>query len=1101
MRIGMLLLYISLLQLYANPSYSQQEVMSMTVKHEKVLDVLKKIEQNSELKFFFSPKTINLDRRVTLKVNNQSVNQILESLFEGTNVSYKQVDDTIILRNLTGKAKQNNERKITGIVTDENGESLPGVTIVVKGTGIGVVTNLDGKYSLSVPSDATTLQFSFVGMKSEEIKIDNQTSINVVLKVDAVGLEEVVAIGYGVAKKSDLTGAVGSVKGGTIAERQTTQLSTALQGAISGVMVTRDNSAPGATASIRIRGITTIGESNPLVIVDGVPVGSINDINPNDIENISVLKDAASAAIYGSRAAAGVILITTKRAKAGDLKLDYNFEYGFETPTRLPEFVDITRYLQMTNETRWNDNNNNDNEYPTYPKDMVDNYLSLNADDPNNYPITDWVDLILKDNAPRQSHAVSITAGSKAIKTKASIVYDKIGALYEGKEYERITARFNNDVKINSFLSATLDLSYKRTSTEDPSINPMGDLFVAAPIYAATWSDGRIAEGKSGHNLYGQIKEGGWKKGWYDLLAGKASIDFKPVKGLKLSAVFSPSLSFTKKKQHLLEVPYYSAEDPTVKVGNLQWANSTKVKEERNDNYRMTTQFLANYVKSFGSHNLNLMAGYENYYSKSEKMGASRDQYVLTSFPYLDLGPLEYRENNGSAYENAYRSYFGRIMYNYNNRYFLQANFRMDGSSRFHKDYRWGSFPSFSAGWVISEESFMQDVSPISFLKLRASWGRLGNERIGNYPYQSTIAFSNGIYFNGQNVVSDLTAAQRYYAIHDISWETTETIDIGVDAVFLDNRLRFTGDYFVKETKDMLLQLEIPDYMGFDNPDQNTGKMDTKGWEAEVAWNDKVGDFTYSISFNMSDFKSRMGDLGGIEFLGSKVKLEGSQFNEWYGYLSDGIYQTQEEIDNSATLNNKVKPGDIKYVDISGPDGVPDGKISGEYDRVLLGGSLPRYMFGSNIRLGYKGFDFSMVLQGVAKQNSRMSGNMVQPLQGNWGHITKVIDGKYWSHYNTEAQNMAAEYPRLTTKASGNNYTMSDFWLFNGGYLRLKNITLGYRIPEHICQKIHLKGARIYTSVSDVFSIDNYPKGWDPEVANTGYPITSSYVFGISVNF
>lgn len=1106
MKLSMILLLVGLMQVTASV-YSQTTKLSVDARNQKIVDVLKAIEDQSEFRFFYKNEHIDVNRKVSLNVEDRSVEEILDNIFEDTDITYKFFEDKLILLSKTGamndamKSLQGQQKNIVGKVTDESGEPLPGVTVLIKGTTNGAITNVDGEYNLPGVDANSVVVFSFVGMASQEITVGAQSEINVTMIADAIGIEEVVAIGYGVAKKSDLTGAVGSVKGDLVSERQTTQISTALQGAVSGVMVTRNNNAPGASATIKIRGVTTIGDSDPLVIVDGVPVDNINDINPNDVQDISVLKDAASAAIYGSRAAAGVILITTKRAKAGDLKLDYNFEYGFETPTRLPEFVDITRYLEMTNETRWNDNNNNDNEYPTYPKDMVDNYLSLNADDPNNYPITDWVDLILMDNAPRQSHAISITAGSKAIRTKASIVYDQIGALYEGKDYQRITTRFNNDVKINDFLSATLDFSYKRTITEDPSINPMGDLFVAAPIYAATWDDGRIAEGKSGHNLYGQIQEGGWKKGWYNLLAGKASIDFTPLKGLKLSAVVSPSLSFTKKKEHLLEVPYYSAEDPTVKVGNLQWANSTKVKEERNDNYRVTTQFLANYLKSFGNHNLNLMAGYENYYAFTEKLGASRDQYVLTSFPYLDLGPLEFRYNSGSAYENAYRSYFGRMMYNYNNRYFLQANFRMDGSSRFHEDYRWGNFPSFSAGWIVSEESFMQNIEPITFLKLRASWGRLGNERIGNYPYQSTIAFSNGIYYNGQNVVSDITAAQRYYAIPDISWETTETIDIGIDAVLLNNRLRFTGDYFIKETKDMLLQLEIPDYMGFDNPDQNTGKMDTKGWEAEVAWTDQLGEFNYSVAFNISDFKSTMGDLGGIEFLGSQVKFEGSEFNEWYGYVSDGIYQTQEEIDNSATLNNKVRPGDIKYVDISGPDGVPDGKISGEYDRVLLGGSLPRYMFGSTIRLGYKGFDLSLVLQGVGKQNSRMSGHMVQPLQGNWGHITKVIDGDYWSHYNTEQENLDAKYPRLTTKAAGNNYTMSDFWLFNGGYLRMKNITLGYRIPKNVCQKIHLQGARVYTSISDVFSIDNYPKGWDPEVANTGYPITSSYVFGVSVNF
>ncbi len=629
----------------------------------------------------------------------------------------------------------------------------------------------------------------------------------------------------------------------------------------------------------------------------------------------------------------------------------------------------------------------------------------------------------------------------------------------------------------------------------------MYKMFISAPVYAAEWSDGRVAEGKSGANVYGRLKYGGYRENYYNTIGGKASIDFTPFDGFKLSAIVSPSFGFDKGKNFHKRIDYYAYDDPTVYVGTLEGHSSTKLSESRNDNYRITTQFLANYLKSFGDHNLNAMAGYENYYSFYENMGASRDQYSLTSFPYLNLGPLEFRDNYGSAYENAYRSYFGRVMYNYQNKYFLQGNIRYDGSSRFHKDYRWGSFPSFSAGWVISEESFMQNVNGVSFLKLRGSWGRLGNERIGNYPYQATIAFNNALFYEGNNIVSAQTAAQTRYAIKDISWETTESFDIGIDVGVLNNRLRFVGDYFAKTTKDMLLALEIPDYMGFDNPDQNTGKMETKGWEAEVNWNDNAGDLKYSVSFNISDFKSIMGDLGGTEFLGSQIKKEGSEFNEWYGYKSDGLFQNQEEVDNSAVLNNKTKPGDIKYVDISGPDGIPDGKISPEYDRTLLGGSLPRYIYGGTVRLDYKNFDMAIVIQGVGKQNRRLDNMMVKPLPENWGSVPKIIDGNFWSNYNTESENQAAIYPRLSRSAEYNNYTMSDYWLIEGAYMRLKNITLGYRVPTSICQKAHMNGVRVYTSISDLFTIDNYPKGWDPEVGGSAYPITTSFVFGVNVTF
>ena len=1107
MKLTSFLIFFAIAQVFALDSYSQATRLSLEMKDATVKDVLLEIEESSEFYFLYSNKLIDVERKIDVNINNKKIEEVLNDVFSGEGVKHLINDRQIILspedlQFNDSDAFFQQSRKVTGTVKSETGETLPGVTVVVQGTTIGTVTDMNGKFSLNVENSSQVLVFSFVGMATQEVEVGAQTDISVVMQSEAIGIEEVVAIGYGTVKKSDLTGAVGAVKGSVVSERQTTQVSQALQGTMAGVMVTRDNNAPGASANIRIRGITTIGESSPLVIVDGVPVGSINDVNPNDIENISVLKDAASASIYGSRAAAGVILITTKRAKSGDLSLDYNFEYGIEKPTELADYESAVRWMQMENELRWNDNGNNEGgEFPTHSEDVINNYTSLNAENPDLYPDTDWMGLVLKDNAPRQSHSISISAGSKVIRTKAILSYDKTDGLYMGRDYERLTARFNNDVNINQYLTASIDFYAKRSISRNPSIDPMYYTRVSSPVYAAEWSNGLVAEGKSGGNIYGQVKYGGYRNNWYNQVGGKVALDFTPLDGLKLSAIISPTFNYNKGKSFLKKVEYTNYDDPNTYVGTLQWGSSTRLNESRDDNYQVTKQFLANYVKSMSGHNLNLMAGYEDYSAFYEYMGAGTDQMELSSYPYLDLGNENYLSNYGGAYENAYRSYFGRVMYNYNNKYFVQGNIRYDGSSRFAKDYRWGAFPSFSAGWVISEEAFMQDISFLSFLKLRASWGSLGNERIGNYPYQSTIAYGSALFYQGTNIVSSQTAAQRYYAIEDISWETTESFDVGFDAVLFDNRFHVNADYYQKTTKDMLLELEIPDYIGFDNPDQNTGKMDTKGWELELSWNDNIGDFTYSVSANISDFKSEMGDLGGIQFLGDKVKFEGSEFDEWYGYISDGIFQTQEEVDNSAVLNSNVSPGDIKYKDISGPDGVPDGIISSEYDRQLLGGSLPRYMYGGNLRLGYKNIDFSMAFQGVGKQNVRMSTMMVQPLYENWGSIQSILDGNYWSVYNTETENQSVKYPRLTYNNASNNYAMSDYWMFNGRYFRLKNVTLGYTIPASICEKININNIRVYGSVSDIMSINKYPKGWDPEVSGGGYPITASYIFGVSVKF
>lgn len=1009
---------------------------------------------------------------------------------------------TVIWILFVGQSVVAQNHSVSGNVKNSSGEPLPGVTIVIKGSTKGTITDSDGKFTVGNTSPDATLIFSFIGMKTQEIPIAGKTDINVVMNEESVGLEEVVAIGYGTARKQDLSGAVGVVGGNELAQRKTTMVSQALQGAVPGVMVTRTGGAPGSTSTIRVRGITTIGESDPLIIIDGVP-GGINTINPNDIESISVLKDAASASIYGSRAAAGVILITTKRAKENTLSLNYNYEFGVEGATTFSDFVDVQTYMRMANEQVWNDAGNPaGGEYGLYPKEKIDNYYSLNAENPDLYPITDWADMILNKYAPRESHYLDVIAGSRAIKTKVSLGYDKNKALYDGYTFERLTARLNNDITINKNIKVAVDLHLRRSITERPYDNPMSRIRFSGPVFAAVWSDGRIAEGKTGTNMYAAVKYGGFNNSWSNEVGGKISLDFTPVKDLTISAIVSPNFSPVKGKSFRKAITYAGADDPTAIVGYIEGHTSTLLRETRNDNYNVTSQLLANYSKKIGNHNFNLLMGYENFYAYYESLSASRDQYELSAYPYLDLGSLAYRDNSGSAYENAYRSYFGRIMYNYQNRYLLQANIRYDGSSRFDKNYRWGSFPSFSAGWVLTEESFLKDNAIVPYAKLRLSWGTLGNERIGNYPYQSSIEFGNAFFYKGNNIVSAQSAFQSKYAIRDISWETTESVNIGADLGLFNNKLRISGDYYIKTTKDMLLALEIPDYLGLDNPDQNTGKMETKGWEAEIGWNSNIGELKYSIGLNISDFKSVMGDLGGTEFLGDKIKIKGSEFDEWYGYKSDGLFQTQEEIDASPKLIGSVKPGDIKYIDISGPDGVPDGIINSVYDRVPLGGSLPRYMFAGNVNLSYKNFDFSMVFQGVGKQNARLNSVVVKPLEQNWSNVPKFLDNNYFSTYNTAEQNLKVQYPRLSQSSSGNNYAMSDYWLFSGRYLRLKNLTVGYTLPDLKLSGLDIRSLRIYLSTTDLFSWDKYPRGWDPETnSSDSYPITRSIIVGLSVKF
>ena len=1117
-RIMKIIVYVCFLcvgNLLAIGSYAQTAHVTIVSNHITIGQVINEIEKQTDCLFVFNVKDINIKRNVKVNAKDKAVNEVLNDIFKDTGIRHAIEGKNIMLINSTDKEKgaQQKDFLVTGIVKDENGEPIIGANIQVVGKSAGTITDMNGRFSISASANST-LQITYIGYQTQTVNIGEQRNINIILQEDNAQLDEVVVVGYGTMKKKDLTGSVTAVKGDELAARRTTQLSTALQGALSGVMVSRDNGAPGSSASIQIRGVTTIGDSSPLVIIDGIP-GDINSVNPEDVESMSVLKDAASASIYGSRAAAGVIVITTKRAKSGDVALSYNFEYGWEIPTKLPTYVGAQRYMEMVNETRYNDNPDG-GWYQTYTEDEITNWSMNNATNPDKYPMTDWGDILLKSSAPRQTHTLSIVGGGKIIRTKASFRYDKTDGLYVNKEYDRFMVRVNNDFNINKYISANLDLNFSRSKALSPNSNPMGaGGRNIPPIYAATWTNGLWGDVKDGENMLAKITDGGTFTNWGTNIGGKLGIDITPVNGLKISAAVAPNFNNVKKKTFVKQIPYTRSEDPNTTVGYMGGYRTTNLTENRNDSHDITTQFFANYAKTLGRHDFSVMIGYEDYYAFWENLDASRDQYQLTSYPYLDLGSEDYRDNGGNAEEYAYRSLFGRMTYSYADRYLIQANLRRDGSSRFASNCRWANFPSVSLGWVISEEKFFKNINMdwFSYLKLRGSWGKLGNERIGAYddngnfiynyyPYQAAIDYSTALFQNSQGIVSSVTtAAQQKYAVRDISWETTESWDIGLDANFLDNRLHFSADYYRKNTKDMLLALEIPHFIGYDNPEVNAGNMHTTGYDIEVGWRDKVGDFTYSISANLSDFTSKMGNLNGTQFLGNQVKMEGSEYNEWYGYLSDGLFLTQEDVDKSPKLNNSVKVGDIKYKDISGPDGVPDGVISPEYDRVLLGGSLPHYMFGLTFNAAYKGWDFGLTLQGVGSQKSQISAAMIEGLRDNWLNFPTILDGNYWSPKNTDEQNATAKYPRLTRTNRDANFCMSDYWLYNGRYIRLKNLSVGYTLPKAWTTKACMNTVRLYVSGSDLFTISNAPKGWDPEVSTEGYPITTSLIFGVSINF
>ncbi|MFA6726645.1 MAG: TonB-dependent receptor [Prevotella sp.] len=1091
-------------------------VYALKVDNSTVKQVFDYIEHNSKYVFVYDKQVKELlSHRVNMNTSGKSVETILADVCNQAGLSYRikdrQVSITAGARAASNQAqpKKGPVKKVSGTIKDSNGEPLIGATVKVKGSSIATVTDIDGNYVIDAPQ-GSDIEVSYVGFTDQQIHVGSKANYNVILEENANNLEELVVIGYGTVKKKDLTGAVAAVKGDELVNKRTTMLSSALQGTLSGVTVSRTNGSPGSGASsIRVRGITTIGESSPLVIVDGVE-GSLDYVNANDVESISVLKDAAAASIYGSKAAAGVILVTTKRGNdTGKIDLKYTAEFGWEIPTRQPSMVGVTRYLEMNNELMYNDNPTG-GFFQVYTADQTKNWVKYNQTDPNNYPITDWQDMMLKSSASRMTHTLNVSGGNKAVKSIATLSYDEVGGLYEGRGFQRYMFRTNNDFKINDKLSASLDVNIRHAKSKGTNYTPFSDMRKMPAIYPALWDDGRIASGKSGANPYALLTTTGKSVSHSTQIAGKGQLTYKPIKDLSLSAVISPYINYQKSKDFRLASYYTLMDDPETMGGYLDGGSlyaTNKLTEGRNDDWHVTSQLLANYMHSFGKHDVTVMGGFENYYMKSETLSAARDQYELTNYPYLNIGSEDFQTNSGSGSKYTSNSFFGRLIYSYANRYLFQANVRHDGSSRFAKNYRWGTFPSFSAGWVISEEPFMQKANLpwLSFLKLRASWGKLGNERIGSnyYPYIALMSFGNTLFYNADgSVVSNKTARPGVLAVEDISWETTTSTDLGFDANFFNNRLHLNFDYYWKKTTDMLLAIEIPYSMGYSNPNTNAGKMSTHGYDIDLTWQDKVGDFRYSVSVNFSDYLSKIDYLNNADIIsGGKIKRAGVLFNEYYGYICEGIYQTQDEVNNSATTSSTVTVGDLKYRDISGPDGVPDGKISPEYDRVPLGNSLPRYQYGGNISGSWKGLDLNIAFQGIGKQNAYLSTVQVQPLRDNYGNIPAIIEGKYWSPFNTEAENAAATYPRLSNVSKSNNYATSSFRMFNGSYFRLKNVTLGYTLPAQWTNLIGIDKTRLYVSGSDIFCISNFPKGWDPEMGATDYPITTSLVFGIQVNF
>jgi TonB-dependent starch-binding outer membrane protein SusC len=1087
-------------QLSANV-YSQTR-LTVASKNKTVKEVLVEIENQSEFRFFYNEQFTDLNRRVKFDTENESINEVMDKLFESSNFTYKVMENNLIV--ITPDDSQQNNI-VQGKVTDENGQPLPGVTVVIKGTTQGTVTDVNGVYSISVANTNSSLLFSFVGMLTQEIVVGSQTSINVTLEVDAIGIEEVVAIGYGTQRKENVTGSMETASKEQIENKAIISVGQALQGEISGVQIRQSDGKPGSSTEIIIRGNGTFSSAgnNPLVLVDGIP-SSIDAVNPNDIENISVLKDAASAAIYGSRAANGVILIQTKRGLTGKTEVMYNGSVGFSELADMPEFVDSWIYAQAYNEAL-----TNAGQGAVYSEADIQKFMS--GEDHDKYPNDKHYKMAFDNRAFQTKHDISLMGGGGKTNYRFSLGYLRNDGLMQnnlsdnyGDNLLNYYKKYNMRLNLNSDITEKLKLIVNISGTADDEKGPgaaTGDGTTMRVVTRIARMPATIA-GRTSEGYYGRVDKG---SPWADIDATsfESNRNYYFLGNTDLEYKIIEPLTVIVRGGYVFDNTNYKLWQADEQIDATTYAGPAKLSVNWNTRRELTFEGLIKYDKAFGDHNINALAGYSQIESKYEYVTAFRDQFPTNELYELNAGSSANQKNTGGASEWGLVSYFARLQYGYLGKYLFEANVRYDGSSRFDTGNKYGLFPSFSAGWRISEENFIKDnISWIYNLKLRGSWGELGNQQIGNYPYQANLTSgANAIW--GNNVYPGIVL--NTVANQDITWETTAITDIGLDLSVFDGKVSFAVDYYDKTTWDILYNITTAGTLGLNSSPSNAGKVKNAGWDFNVSYKEKLGDFSFEIAPNFSIVNTEVLELSDVEKDISKGLFIGGPLNAIYGYTADGLFVDAQDIQNSVTQPYNPVPGDIKYKDISGPNGVPDGKVDPEYDRSVIGQTSPTYTYGARISANYKSFDFSLTFDGA--------GGMLRYLNDMAGRAfankSNVQQWMWDSRWTKENPNPNAEYPRFYLHGGGNNepYSyLSTYWAWDASYLKIRSAQIGYNMPESVTNALKIEKLRIYLSGRNLLCFDNFFDGWDPELnVQTGegvhYPMSRTYILGLNVNF
>lgn len=990
------------------------------------------------------------------------------------------------------------QARVSGKITSEKDHSpIPGVTVHVKGTSTGVVSSDNGDYTINAAGNAVLI-FSSTTYEKKEVPVNNRSSISVLLTESVTGLNEVVVVGYGTQKKANLTGAVAMVSAEELTKRPVSNPANLLQGKVPGLQISQSFGKPGDegnTMYIRGTGTFSSAGNSPMVLIDGVS-GNMANLNPADIESVSVLKDASSSAIYGARAANGVILITTKKGKAGALSIEYNGNLQLQKASRLPKLL----YNSADYMTYWNEGRARNGLTPYFSQAEIDSFRY--SGNRVKYPNYNWMDEMFH-TAVAQDHQINVSGGNEKTKFTLGLGYldqDGIVSIYGFKKY---TAHLSVDSKVKDWISVGGNVNMtKRDITESYINSNNGDymlsVFGSGPNYTPTMTlpDGttgyvaRYSQGIGEWTVRNPVAEdhaGSYKQSLYNI-STQFYADIQLGKHLHWNTKGAAMLDDYFSKLHESTVNNYYFDDSTFAHNNAPVYLG--VTDNTNQTLLTTVYSTLNYHNTFHKkHEVDVLVGYNQESNSYRQLGGARITFPTSSIKELNAGAALGQTNSGTANQWGIRSFFGRATYNFMGKYLLEANARYDGTSRISPDNRWGFFPSLSAGWRISEESFAKQWNWLSNLKLRTSWGQLGNQNVGLYPYQDLLS-TTSYPFSGLNPGVQLTRLVD----KTLKWETTTMTNVGLDLDVKNGLFTLTGDWYNKVTDNILYQIPVPASVGLSAPTVNYGKMKNTGWEVEVGHRYRIGNFAYGVSFNLSANKNEVLRVKSPSYNGNYTIQEGLPFNSFYLIEWTGILQSQDEIEKGPKYPYSPKPGDLKYADANN-DNVIDAK-----DRVVVPGAYPKFFYGGSIDLAWKNFDLTAFFQGVEGQKFYVQG-------GGWG-LTPYVQGSPptldFVKNRWTPENHTNKYPAMYASGYGPvDGTASTYWLLDASYLRLKNLAIGYNLPRRISQKMGLQNIRVYVSGDNLFTITKYPQG-DPERTGqaarfSSYPQLTIYTFGLRV--